>query len=113
MYENPPIKGTNFGGARIADELAFQLASLELNEYPHMKNFTPIFWYARDKKTAHLQPYRLAKDYYAYSIGGNKMPIHVRNNYTDISNFHAKKTGHGHAHKVRDKRLFIAERMKI
>lgn len=112
IYENPPITGTNFGGARIADELAFQLASLELNEYPHKENFTPIFWYARDKKTAHMQPYKLAKEYYAYSIGGNKMPSYVKLNYADISSYHARKIGNV-SHKVKEKYTFIPERRKI
>lgn len=113
VYENPPIKGTNFGGARIADELAFQLASLKLNEFPHKENFTPIFWYARDRKTAHLQAYKLTKEYYAYSIGGNKLPIHVKNNYKGIAAFHARKAGIKRMNPIKDKRLFIPERMKI
>lgn len=113
VYENPPIEGTNFGGARIADELAFQLASLELNEFPHKENWTPIFWYARDKSTAHLQPYKLKEIYYAYSVGGNKLPTVVKNNFMTISNYHAQTSKLGKAYKIKDKRLFIKERMKL
>lgn len=113
VYENPPLKGTNFGGARIADELAFQLASIELNEFPHKENWTPIFWYARDKKASHLQPYKLKNEYFAYSVGGNKLPIHVRNNFMLISNFHAQTSKLGKAYRVKDKRSFIKERMKL
>ncbi len=113
VYENPPIEGTNFGGARIADELAFQLASLELNEFPHKENWTPIFWYARDMKQQHLQPYKLKEIYYAYSVGGNKLPIVVKNNFMTISNYHAQTSKIGKAYKIKDKRLFIKERMKL
>lgn len=113
IYENPPIKGTNFGGARIADELAFQIASIELNEFPHKENWTPIFWYARDKKKSHMQPYKLKEYYYAYSVGGNRLPIHVRSNFMTISNYHAQTSKLGKAYKVKDKRSFIKERMKL
>ncbi len=113
VYENPPIEGTNFGGARIADELAFQLASLELNEFPHKENWTPIFWYARDMKQQHLQPYKLKEIYYAYSVGGNKLPTVVKNNFMTISNYHAQTSKLGKAYKIKDKRLFIKERMKL
>ena len=113
VYENPPIKGTNFGGARIADELAFQLASLELNQFPHKENWTPIVWYARDKKTAHLQHYKLSETYYAYSVGGNRLPISVKNSYTLVSNYHAQKSKLGKAYKIRDKRMFIPERRML
>lgn len=113
VYENPPLNGTNFGGARIADELAFQIASMELNEYPHKQNWTPIFWYARDKQTAHLQPYKLSQEYFAYSVGGNKLPITIKSNYSLISNYHCQKTKLGKPYKIKDKRSIIPERMKI
>ena len=112
-YINPPISGTNFGGASIADELAFQLASLKLNEFPHKENWLPIFWYARDKKTNHLQPYKLSEQYYAYSIGGNKLPSTVKGNFSTISNYHSKKSGFGKPYKVRDKKSFIPERRSL
>lgn len=113
IYENPPLKGTNFGGARIADELAFQLASIELNELPHKENWTPIFWYARDKKTAGLQPYKLKEIYFAYSVGGNRLPQNVKNNFALISNYHAQVSKLGKPYKIKDKRTFIKERMKL
>ena len=113
IYENPPIKGTNFGGARIADELAFQLASIELNEYPHKENFTPIFWYARDKKETNLAPHKLKDLYFAYSVGGNRLPQNVKNNFMTISNYHAQKSKLSRAYRIKDKRTFIKERMKL
>ena len=113
IYENPPLKGTNFGGARIADELAFQLASIELNEFPHKENWTPIFWYARDKKTAGLQPHKLKEIYFAYSVGGNRLPQNVKNNFALISNYHAQVSKFGKPYKIKDKRTFIKERMKL
>lgn len=110
MYENPTVKGTNFGGASIADELAFQLASLELNEFPHKENWTPIFWYARDKKASHLQPYKLSETYFAYSVGGNKLPTTIKSNFSTISNYHSKTSKLGKPYKIRDKKSFIPER---
>lgn len=113
MYINPPVKGTMFGGASIADELAFQLASLKLNEFPHKENWTPIFWYARDKKDNHLQPYKLSNIYYAYSVGGNKLPTTIKNNYSTISNYHCKMSKLGKMYHIRDKKSFIPERRKL
>lgn len=113
IYENPPIKGTNFGGARIADELAFQLASIELNEFPHKENFTPIFWYARDKKETNLAPHKLKDLYFAYSVGGNRLPQNVKNNFMTISNYHAQTSKLSRAYRIKDKRTFIKERMKL
>jgi len=113
IYENPPVKGTNFGGARIADELAFQLASIELNEYPHKENFTPIFWYARDKKETNLAPHKLKDLYFAYSVGGNRLPQNVKNNFMTISNYHAQTSKLSRAYRIKDKRTFIKERMKL
>lgn len=112
-YVNPDVKGTMFGGASIADELAFQLASLKLNEFPHKENWTPIFWYARDRKATHLQPYKLSETYFAYSIGGNKVPSTIRNNFATVSNYHAKQSGLGKPYKVRDKKSFIPERRSL
>lgn len=112
-YVNPPIKGTSFGGASIADELAFQLASLKLNEFPHKENWNPIFWHYREKNKTHLQPYKLSEDFYAYSIGGNKLVTTIKNNYSTISNYHSKKSGLGKVFKVKDKKSFIPERRKI
>jgi len=113
VYENPPVKGTNFGGARIADELAFQLASIELNEFPHKENWTPIFWYARDKSTANLAPHKLKDIYFAYSVGGNRLPQNVKNNFMTIANYHAQSSRLGRAYRIKDKRSFIKERMKL
>jgi hypothetical protein len=113
MYLNPPVKGTKFGGASIADELAFQLASLKLNEFPHKENWLPIFWFARDKKTTHLQPYKLSEIYFAYSVGGNKLPTTIKSNFSTISNYHSKMSKLGKPYKIRDKKSFIPERRSL
>jgi len=113
MFDNPKVKGREFGGARIADELAFQLASIEVDQYPHKENWLPIFWYARDRKDMSLMPYKLAEKYFAYSVGGNQTPTTVKKNFTDISKYHSDKSKLGKAYNIRDKRLFIKERNKI
>jgi hypothetical protein len=112
-YIDPKIKGTNFGGASIADEMAFMLASFKLNTFPHKENWTPIFWYARDKKANHIQPYKLSETFYSYSVGGNKLPSTVRSHFATISNYHSKKSGLGKPYKIRDKKSFIPERRSI
>lgn len=119
-YLNPGLtKTTNFGGASCADELAFQIASMKTGIYPHQEVWNPTFWWARDKKLMHLQPQKIADQWYAYSIGGNNLPVTVRNNYTTIANYHMFHWNRTHQapkqypYKPKDKRLFIEGRQKI
>lgn len=113
IYENPKIEGTNFGGARIADELAFQLASIELNQYPHKENYTPIYWYFRDRKNAHLQPYKLSKQYYAFSVGGKFIPYTQKQKFEIIAKYQFAKSTRKYTFKLKDKMSFIPERRNI
>ena len=113
IYDNPKINSIQFAGARLSDELAFQLASIETNQFPHKENWNPIFWYARDRKDMNLMPYQLAKKYYAYSVGGNQTPTTVKKNFTDISKYHSDKSKLAKIYNIKDKRLFIKERQKI
>lgn len=113
LFDNPTINTNMFAGARLSDEIAFQLASIETNQYPHKENWLPIYWYARARNEMYMMPYQLTNKYYAYSIGGNQTPTTVKKNFTDISKYHSDKSKSGKIYNIRDKRLFIKERKTI
>ncbi|MCC6584519.1 MAG: hypothetical protein IT271_12515 [Chitinophagales bacterium] len=83
VFENPKIDCTRFANSTMADELAFQLASMQTGQYPHVENFYPTFWYSREKtKSDKKKPvYKLYDIYAAYSIGGNMVPSVISENY--------------------------------
>ena len=115
VYDKPKVKGTNFGGARIADELAFQIASMLLGVYPHADNYLPTYWWGRDKngKEKHQFVYQLAEKYYAYSIGGNALPTNVATNYNNLVKFFFQRYGLPNPWLVQNKKSFIPERKNI
>lgn len=117
IYLNHGLKKTtNFGGASCADELAFQLASMKTGMYPHQETWNPTYWWNRDKKTMHIPPFKLSEEYYSYSIGGNKLPQTIKQNYSLVANYHYHHWNRNNPkkrefpYKPKDKRLFIADR---
>ncbi len=115
VYDHPKVKGTNFGGARIADELAFQIASMLLDYYPHQDNYLPTYWWGRDigGKENHKFAYQLAEKYFSYSIGGNSLPTNVAKTYNQLAGFYFKKMGLANPWIVQNKKSFIPERKNI
>ncbi len=103
---------TKFGGAPMADELAFQAATIITGLYPHKQNWLPNFWFDRDQKNSRKYPYELT-DNITYSIGGNMIPAAVKNNYNNLANHYFATLGLSNAYQVQDKRTFLPERKLI
>lgn len=109
---NSKIANKKFAGG-MADELAFILAAMKLGVKPHQDNWTPVFWYFRSKKEAHLQPYQLTNKYLAYSIGGNETPQYVKASYNNLVTFYSQRMGINRPFKAIDKRNYLPSRAKI
>lgn len=115
VYDKPRVKGTSFGGARIADELAFQIASMVLDYYPHQNNFLPTFWWGRSVGTKEFYhyPYQLADTYFGYSIGGKITPPNIAKNYNALASFYFQKAKLAKPWFAKDKKKFIQNRQNI
>lgn len=111
-FDKPKVKTRKFAGSAMPDELAFIMASLQTGMLPHQDNWLPVYWYFRDKKHRHLQPYELSKTYYGYSIGGNVTPEYAKAHYNNLSSHYASVMGVKQPYQVRDKRSYITERVK-
>lgn len=111
-YDKPKVKSKTFGSSHMPDELAYIMASLQTGVLPHADNWLPVYWYLRDKKYRHLQPYQLADMFYGYSIGGNVTPQYAKAHYNNLATHYANSQGLKKPYQVRDKRSYIAERQK-
>ncbi len=111
-YDKPKVKSKQFAGNHMPDELAYIIASLQTGLLPHIDNWLPIYWYLRDKKHRHLQPYQLTNTFYGYSIGGNVTPQYAKAHYNNLSTHFANAMGMKKPYQVRDKRSYIPERQK-
>jgi hypothetical protein len=113
VFAAPKMEAISFAGARLSDELAFQIASMITGLYPHQEGFNPTFWWARDKKKANLYLYQIPAEMVAYSIGGNNLPNHVKRNYDNLASLYFKKLSLQSPYKAIAKKLFLKERSKI
>lgn len=111
-FDNPKVSCKKFAGSAMPDELAFIMASLQTGIIPHKPNWLPIYWYLRDKKYRHMQPFQLPDHIYGYSIGGNVTPEYAKAHYNNIVSHFSKVMGIKRPYQVRDKRSFISERTK-
>lgn len=113
IYAKTNLKtAKKFGHGRMADELAFQLASLETGIYPHKINWIPNFWFNRHKDLAGRYPYQL-NDFLTYSIGGNHLPPFIKAQYNILSKSLFTRLKRSGPYQVTDKRTFLPERNKI
>lgn len=110
--DNKIVSATKFANGSMADELAFQIASIETGLYPHKENWLPNFWFDRDKKMSLKYPYELT-DYITYSIGGKETPQHVKNNYNILAKHYFATLGLSNPYQVVDKRIFLPERQNF
>lgn len=108
-YDKSKIQCKQFAGSHMPDELAFIIASLQTGIVPHKGNWLPIFWYLRDKKYRHLQPYQLS-EFFGYSIGGNYTPPYVKAAYNNLVSYYGNMMGVQQPYQVRDKRSYIPDR---
>lgn len=115
IFSDAKLKtAVNFGGAPMADELAFQCASMQTGIYPHKGNWTPNFWWARESGAKQrVWPYQL-KDQLTYSIGGNNLPQFVKDNYMALVEAQYKKAGlDGKPNQIQSKRIDLKNRQKV
>lgn len=112
FYNNPGVESRTIA-KQVPDELAFIMASMKLDIYPHKADWYPLFWYFRNKKDTALQMFQLSKKYIGYSIGGNALPEYVKATYDNIVAFYERKTGLKGLRKSVDKRLIFRDRIKI
>jgi hypothetical protein len=113
VFADNKIKSAHrFSGSTMADELAFQVAAIVTGIYPHAENWTPNFWWSRDRKFRGKYPYQL-KEYFTYSIGGNHTPAFIKQQYNNLAAFYSARMKLQNAYKLTDKRNFLPERVKF
>ena len=115
VFDKPRVKGTSFGGARIADELAFQIASMVTGIYPHKDNFLPTFWWGRAVGTTQFYqyPYQFDDSFFGYSIGGKITPDWIAKNYNNLVGYYFKQAKLTNPWFAKDKQKFIKNRQNI
>lgn len=111
-YSNPKVKPKEFAGA-YPDEFAFAIAISQLKRYP-IDNYTPTFWYPREKKDVHL--HQIADTYKTLSIGGSFVDDASKKNYNAVAirayNELGLKAKPYQITARMDKRYFLPERTK-
>lgn len=110
--DNKIISAHRFAGANMADELAFQAASIITGIYPHQKEWLPNFWFDRHKNMNRMEPWQL-NDYITYSIGGKETPKAVKDNYNILAKSCFAQLGLPHPYQVVNKSSFLPERKII
>jgi hypothetical protein len=112
-YKDNKVKSaTVFAGGHMADELAFQIASMQTNQFPHKENWCPNFWFDAHPKQSRAWTYQL-KDYVTYSIGGKLIPEWVKAQYNTLAKAYFATLHLSHPYQVVDKRNFLPERRTI
>lgn len=113
VFDEAEIKSAVvFSNSRMADELAFQCASIITGLYPHKENWLPNFWHSAHPKLAYKYPYQL-DSFITYSIGGNSTPQHVKTCYNTLAKAYFAKLGLLDPFQVVDKRTYLPERSLI
>jgi hypothetical protein len=113
IYNKKKIKTKEFANGNFTDELAFQIACMQTEIYPHQDNFTPIYnGFLGYKNLVRKYPYEL-KEFYGYSIGGNVTDAFTKNNYNILAKSYFAKLGLSNPYQVVDKRKFLPERTSI
>lgn len=114
IYNSNKIKSAHkFAGGSMADELAFQCASIVTGLYPHIENWLPNFWFDRNHKEIFKYPYQLAEKYTAYSIGGNTLPEIVRTNYNNLAKHYFAILKLQNPYQAIAKNRFLPERQRL
>lgn len=111
VYEDNKIRSaTRFAAANMADELAFQAASMITDIYPHEINWSPNFWYRSNLKISRKYPYELDPTFLTYSVGGNQLPAAIQTNYNNLVSHYFHSLGLQHPYKVMNKQSYLPER---
>jgi hypothetical protein len=111
VYDHPPVKAFEFAGD-IADELAFALACMRLDRYPHRTPFSPVYWYKMDSRQG-TEITRLKEKFYAYSVGGCDVSALEMKKYNFLARGYASRMGVQYPFRLQPKRKFLPERHSI
>lgn len=112
VFTTPKVKCFNFSGATMADELAFSIASMQLDHYTQIDNYLPIFWYRRElNKQARC--YEIDEKFIAYSLAGASAPKLIKENYDIIVGAAFNKLKLKYPYKFQNKSMFLKERKLI
>lgn len=112
VFTTPKVETVKFSGGTMADELAFMIASMQLDYYSMLVDYLPIFWYRRHSEK-NLRPYEFDSKYVGYSVGGNNAPTNIKENYNVIVGAAFHKLGLKYPYKFINKRMFLPERKTI
>lgn len=88
VFENPIVSPVTFAGA-IPDEVAYSIASILCNHYPHQDNYLPVYWQPREKKKTAYS--RIHEQYYLLSIGGKMLTDSTVHEYDRLARAYASK----------------------
>lgn len=114
VFNRPKVKCAPFANGTFTDELAYQIACMITGIYPHRENYTPVYnTFLGYKEGVNKYAYQLAKDFYAYSIGGNFTQPWNKNQYNILAQHYFKQIGLQNPYQVKDKRSFLPERVKL
>lgn len=113
FYEKPKVAFNKFANG-MADEFAFGFACLVTGLYPHVENYTPIFWSSAEKRPPkEIDPY-VNEHYYAYSMGGNYATEGQMKFYNNMLKYYQNKSGKKiEVFPAYHKARYIEERKKI
>lgn len=113
IYKKPKVKCASFSNGTMTDELAFQVACMLTERYPHKDIFTPVYnTFLGYGNLSRKYPFEL-NGFYAYSIGGHYTPIFAANNYNVLAKHYFAKLGLSNPYQVVDKRSFLPERKHL
>lgn len=110
IYDNPKIKFKKFATG-LPDELAFLLAMIKTETYPHQAPFLPIYWEQFEKKSP--KPQDLYQNYYAYSLGGNVNTPQQEQIYNNLANHYNAKFGVNGYFPAKNKLSWLPERKTL
>jgi hypothetical protein len=114
IYSKRKVAAHGFSNDQFTDELAYQVACMQLEVYPHEENFTPVFnRFLGYLDKEFLYPYQLPSNFYAFSIGGNSSTRWAKTQYDILANHYFKKLGLQNPYHLEDKRSFLPERQKL
>jgi len=107
IYDEPGVKAFNFANG-IPDELAFSIACILENRYPHTTPFVPVYWEWAEKD--YKLPF-MVKDFYGYSAGGATFKNIVKGHYDTLARWHFQKAGQQYPYLLTTKRSYLPERV--
>jgi len=110
IFANPKMESIGFAGAAMSDEIAFTVASMQLEFYSALTKYVPVFWYRREKgKDKSLRPYEM-KNFIAYSLAGGSHPKNIISNYQIIVEAAFYKLSLKYPYQYKNKRIYLSER---